>query len=55
MPVSVDLIKLSDVVNNDIVKKAVYGKLTAKVNNFDSSLLWKLNFKETKKNRKKIS
>ena len=38
-----------------LLKTAVYGKLTAKVNNFDSSLLWKLNFKETKKNRKKIS
>ena len=27
MPVSVDLSKLSDVVKNDVVKKAVYDKL----------------------------
>ena len=35
-PVSVDLSKLSDVVKN-IVKKAVYDKLVAKVNNADTS------------------
>ena len=29
--------KLSDVVKNDVVKKAVYDKLTAKVNNIDTS------------------
>ena len=29
--------KLSDVVKNDVVKKAVYDKLAAKVNNFDTS------------------
>ena len=36
VPVPVDLIKLSDVVKND-VKKAVYDKLVAKVNNTDTS------------------
>ena len=35
-PVSVDLSKLSDAVKNDIVKKAVYEKLAAKVNNIDT-------------------
>ena len=32
-PVPVDLSKLDDVVKNDVVKKAVYDKLVAKVNN----------------------
>ena len=36
-PVPVDLSKLSDVVKNDVVKKAVYEKLAAKVNNIDTS------------------
>ena len=35
--VPVDLSKLSDVVKNDVVKKAVYNKLVAKVNNIDTS------------------
>ena len=35
--VSVDLSKLSDVVKNDVVKKAVYNKLVAKVDNIDTS------------------
>ena len=35
-PVPVDLSKLSDVVKN-VVKKTVYGKLVAKVNNIDTS------------------
>ena len=35
-PVSVELSKLSDVVKKDVVKKAVYDKLAAKVNNFDT-------------------
>ena len=34
---SVDLSKLSNVVNNDVVTKTVYGKLVAKVNNIDTS------------------
>ena len=33
----VDLSKLSDVVKNDVVKKNVYDKLDAKVNNADTS------------------
>ena len=35
--VPIDLSKLSNVVNNDIVKKTVYHKLVAKVNNIDIS------------------
>ena len=36
-PVPVDLSKQSDVVKNDVVKKTVYDKLVAKVNNIDTS------------------
>ena len=36
-PVSLDLSKVSDVVKNDVVKKTVYDKLVAKVNNIDTS------------------
>ena len=35
--VSVDLSKLSDVVKNDVIKKAEYNKLVNKVNNIDTS------------------
>ena len=35
--VYVDLSKLSDVVKNDVVKKTVYDKLVAKVNNIDTT------------------
>ena len=35
-PVPFDLSKLSDVVKNDVVKKTVYDKLVAKVNNIDT-------------------
>ena len=35
--VPADLSKLSNVVNNEVVKKTVYGKLVAKVNNIDTS------------------
>ena len=35
--VPVDLSKLSNVAKNDVVKKAVYDKLAAKVNNIDTS------------------
>ena len=35
VPVPVDLSKVSDVVKNDVVKKTVYDKLVAKVNNID--------------------
>ena len=37
VPVPVDLSKPSDVVKIDVVQKAVYGKLVAKVNNTDTS------------------
>ena len=37
VPILVDLSKLSDVVRNDVVKKDVYNKLVAKINNIDSS------------------
>ena len=37
MSVPIDLSKLSDVVKNDVVKKSVYHKLAAKVNNNDAS------------------
>ena len=36
-PVSTDLSKLSDVGKNDVVKKTVYDKLAAKVNNIETS------------------
>ena len=37
VPVPADLSKLSDVVKNDVVKKIVYDKLVAKVDNVDNS------------------
>ena len=37
VPVPVDLSKLSDVIKNDVVKKTDYDKLTAKLNNIDTS------------------
>ena len=37
VPVPTDLSKLSNVVKNDVVKKAVYNKLVAKVDNIDNS------------------
>ena len=37
VPVPADLSKLIDVVKNDVVKKTVYDKLVAKVNNIDTS------------------
>ena len=43
--VPVDLSKLSDLVKNDVVKKTVYDKLVAKVNNIDTSdFVLKTNF-----------
>ena len=54
-PVPVDLSKLSDVVKNDVVKKGVYDKLTAKVNNIDTSefvLKTKYQTDKTKSERK---
>ena len=35
VPVLVHLIKLSDVVKNDVIKKTVYEKLVAQVDNID--------------------
>ena len=37
VPVPADLSKLSDVVKNDVARKAVYDKLVAKVNNIDTT------------------
>ena len=37
MPIPADLSKLRNVVKNDIVKKTVYDKLVAKVDNIDTS------------------
>ena len=37
VPVPIDLSKLSDVVKNDVVKKTMYNKLVAKVNNIDTT------------------
>ena len=36
-PVPVDLNKLSDVVKNDVIKKTVFDKLVAKLNNIDTN------------------
>ena len=45
MPIPVDLSKFSDVVKNDVVQKAVYDKLVAKVNNIGTSdFVLKTNF-----------
>ena len=37
VPIPVDLSKLSDIVKNDVVKKAVYDQLVAKANNIDTT------------------
>ena len=37
VPITVNLSKLSDVVKNNVVKKTVYNKLAAKVDNIDTS------------------
>ena len=37
MTVPVDLSELRDVVKNDVVKKTIYDKLVAKVNNIDTN------------------
>ena len=55
VPVPVDLSKLSDVVKNDVVKKYVYDKLVAKVNNIDTNdfvLKTKYNTDETELEKK---
>ena len=49
-PVLVDLSKLSDVVKNDVVKKAVYDKLVAKIKSIDTSaFVLKTNYDMDKK------
>ena len=56
MPVLADLSKLSDVVKNDGVKKAVYDKLIEKVNNIDTSgFVLKTKYQIDKKLEKKIA
>ena len=45
VPIPVDLSKLSNVVKNDVVKKTLYNKLVAKVDNIDTSdFLLKTNY-----------
>ena len=52
-PVPVDLSKLSNIVKNDVVKKAVYDKLVAKVDNIDSSdFVLKTKYQTDKTNQK---
>ena len=51
--VPVDLSKLSNIVKNDVVKKAVYDKLVAKVDNIDSSdFVLKTKYQTDKTNQK---
>ena len=53
VPITVDFSKLSDVVKNDVLKKTVYNKLVAKVDNIDTSdFVLKTNITLTKQNRK---
>ena len=47
VPVLVHLIKLSDVVKNDVIKKTVYEKLVAQVDNIDiGEFVLKLNIRQ---------
>ena len=48
MPVPLDLSKLSNVVKNDVVKKTVYDKLVAKVNNDTSDFVLKTKYSTDK-------
>ena len=53
-PVPNDLTKLSNVVKNDVVKKTIYEKLVAKVNNIDNTgLLLKTTYDTDKSDLKK--
>ena len=48
-PAPVDLSKLSDAVKKDVVKKTVYDKIIAKVNNIDTShFMWKTKYQTDK-------
>ena len=56
LPVPVDLSKLSDAVKYDVVKKTVYDKLVAKVNNTDiSGFVLKTNYNAEKTELEKKS
>ena len=49
VPAPIDFSKVSDLVKNDVVKKAAYDKLVEKVNNIDTSgFALKTNRKQTK-------
>ena len=53
MPIPADLSKLSNAVKSDVVKKTVYNKLVAKVDNIDTSdFVLKLNITLIKQNLK---
>ena len=53
VPVLVGISKLNDVVKTDVVKKAVYDKLVAKINNIDTSgFVLKTNYDTDKKELK---
>ena len=54
VPVLVHLIKLSDVVKNDVIKKTVYEKLVAQVDNIDiGEFVLKLNIRQTNQTLKR--
>ena len=50
VPIPVDLSKLSDVVKNNVVKKAVYDNLAAKVNIIDTGEFFKKNYISNRQN-----
>ena len=50
VPVPIDFSKVSDLVKNDVVKKAVYDKLVEKVDNIDTNgFVLKLSMAQVKK------
>ena len=51
--VLIDLSKLSNVVNNDVVTKTMYDKLLAKVNNIDSGFALKTKYDTDKSDLEK--
>ena len=54
VPVLVHLIKLSDVVKNDVIKKTVYEKLVAQVDNIAiGEFVLKLNIRQTNQTLKR--
>ena len=50
-PVPNDLVKLSNVVKNDVIKKTEYNKLLAKVNNIDTTGFVLKNINQTYKRK----